>query len=197
MKIDLSNKTAKKAAHIIETLGNEGRKAVARALNRANAGTKTDAARIVRTRYNIKAGIIKKSFQIGRRANSKSLMASTRSTGSRTPLVIFGASPKRPGGKKPRGGVSVKVGNTRKRVPGSFVAKMKNGHVGVFQRSGDYGRNKNGELERIEELHTLAIPQAIEWEEKAHGKISDLGAARFDKRLDHEMVRALEKMGAR
>ncbi len=197
MKIDLSNETADKAAKVIETLGNEGKKAVAKALNRANAGTKTDAARIVRTRYNLKAGAIKKTFKIDRRANAQSLTASTRSTGSRTPLVAFGARPAMPGGRKPGGGVSVKVRNARKRVPGSFVAKMKNGHVGVFQRSGDYGRNKDNDLERITELHTLAVPQAIEWEEKAQGKISDLGAARFEKRLDHEMGRALEKMGAR
>lgn len=197
MKIDLSNEIADKAAQAIETLGNEGKKAVAKALNRANAGVKTDASRVVRTRYNIKAGTIKESFTTGKRASSKGLMASTKSTGSRTPLIAFSASPARPGGRKPPGGVSVKVRNTRKRIPGSFVAKMKNGHVGVFKRSGDYGRNDSGDLEKIEELHTLAVPQAIEWEEKAQGKISDMTAERFDKRLDHEIGRALEKMGAR
>lgn len=197
MKIDLSSKAVDKAAQAIETLGNEGKKAVAKALNRANAGVKTDASRVVRNRYNIKAGTIKKTFETGRRASVKSLTASTRSTGSRSPLIAFSASPARPGGRKPPGGVSVKVRNSRKKIAGSFVAKMKNGHVGVFKRSGDYGRNDDGGLERIEELHTLAVPQAIEWEEKAKGKISDLAAERFDKRLDHEVGRALEKMGAK
>lgn len=197
MKIDLSDQVAGKAAQVIKDLGNEGKKAVSKALNQANTGTKTDAARIVRTKYNLKAGDIKKTFEIDRRATPKSLIASTRSTGSRTPLVAFGARPAQPGGKKPPGGVSVMVGKSRKRVPGSFVAKMKNGHVGVFQRSGDYGRNQDYELEKIEELHTLAVPQAIEWEENAQGKISDLGAARFEKRLDHQVNRALEKLGAK
>jgi hypothetical protein len=197
LKIDLSNNAANKAAQAVKDLGAHGKLAVSRSLNRAIGGVKTDAAREVRERYNLKAGAIKKTFTPGKSARANSLFTSTRSIGTRSPLIAFQARPSRPGGRRPANGVSVNVRNRRKAVDGSFVARMKSGHIGVFQRSGEFGRNENNDMERIKELHTLAVPQAIEWQEGAKGQISEKAVCRFEKRIDHEVGRALEKMGAR
>ncbi len=197
MNINFSGDVAEQAAQVISTMGSHGKMAVARSLNRTTQGVKTDSARVVRDRYSIKARVVTKTFSVDQRAKSNTLTASTKSTGSRAPLIAFGARPARPGGRKPTKGVSVKVRNSRKTIDGSFVARMKNGKLGIFRRSGEFGRNQDSHLERIQEIKTLAVPQAIKWQEGAQGKIASLAAARFEKRLGHEVGRVLEKMGAR
>lgn len=192
---DAALKTVEKA---LATLSGSGmNQALARAVNRAAQGVKTDASREVRKEYpGVKAGPIKKSFSV-QRATRGDLTGTARSKGTRQPLILFGARPNKPEGRRPPVGASVQVSNQRKRIRGAFAARMGSGHVGLFVRSGDYGRAGDPDLERIQELFTFAVPQAVALTEERQGAVSEGVSVRFSKTLDHEMSRFLTKMGAR
>ena len=196
MEIVIDGSGLEKMERILNSFGSRGKQAVTRALNRALAGVQTDSTKEIRQDYpGVKAGVIKKSFSV-RRATKATLIGQARSRGPRMPLIAFGARPNKPESRRPPVGASVKI-TSRKRIPGAFAARMPSGHVGLFKRTGEYGRNGDPDQERIQELFTFAVPQAVEWIEENTGVISEGARDRFAKNLDHEMDRALKELGAK
>jgi len=110
----------------------------ARGINKGIRGAKTDAVKAVRQHYNVKSSGLRKKLNTPQSAlaNRNKLRASLFADNKPMSLALFGALPNSPEKKRPRGGVSVKVKKSRKRIPHSFVAQMKSGHVGVFVRKG-------------------------------------------------------------
>lgn len=122
-------------------------KAAASALNKTAAQVKTQASRMIRERYNIKASDVNKTLTISR-ATQYRLQAALRSRGGRIPLIAFGA-------RQVRQGTSVAVvRGQRKVVRHAFIATMRSGHRGVFMRKG------KARLP-IEEKKSLAVPQML------------------------------------
>lgn len=104
-----------------------GRTALRRSLKRGVDSMRTQAVKEVRRDLNLKPGAIRKAMRISRAATTSALRVSL----APVPLSRFGA-------RQTRKGVTfqVKRAGGRKVLPGSFKAKMRSGHVGVYRRRG-------------------------------------------------------------
>lgn len=188
MKIDIGNDCIETTSAFLMAFGKEAERAVVRSVNRAVQGIETDGVKLIRQEYNIKAGDVRKAFKI-KRAGNGVLEAAAIVSGGRIPLIRFGARPAKLGGRKPLKGVSVLVKKARKTIRHSFVARMKSGHVGVFQR------DRNRRLP-ISEKFSLAVPQMLE-NPVVIEQIQEGVLKRYERTLTHEINLALNKMGAR
>ncbi|MCP4021574.1 MAG: hypothetical protein GY729_07015 [Desulfobacteraceae bacterium] len=188
MRIDINKHENEKAAAFLMAFGKTAERGIKRAIDRAVKGVRTDAVKAVKKEYNVKPSLIRKSFRIDKSGGI--LEATAIASGSKIPLIDFGARPKKPEGRKPKAGVSVKVKNTRKILKHSFIARMKkSGHVGLFQRRGK-------DRLPIDEKFSYAIAQMLDKPEIA--KEIELNAQqRFSRSLNHEINYALQKAGAR
>ncbi|ACC71070.1 phage tail protein [Paraburkholderia phymatum] len=138
----------------------EHQKAVVRALNKTAMQARTAAALEVRSAgYNIKSSAIKSSFAVQRASRGK-LVAVLKSTGRPVALINYGA-------RQGKNGVSVQVKAGRTVLRHAFIATMRNGHKGVFERTGKTHKKvmRNGKVVRsglpIKELFGPSIPQSL------------------------------------
>jgi hypothetical protein len=168
INIAINNSDMENAEQFIKGFGKTAEQAVSRALNKTATQMKADAVKAVRKQYTIKATTVRKSFKIKKAGNSV-LEAAAVASGPRLGLINFGARPSKPNGK--RTPVSVLVKKQRKIVKNAFIAQMPTGHIGVFHRTGKFGRNnkrkKNGDysLEKIQHISTLPVPAMASQEE--------------------------------
>ena len=148
------------------------------ACNRAAASVRAEAVRIMRKVYpGFKAAAIRATMQIIR-ATQMRPTATVRVRGRRTPLIDFSA-------RQTRVGVSVRI-RARKVVKGAFIATMPSGHRGVFRRTGKFGLRGNPKRERIAELKTLSVPQALE-QEQVLVLLKEFALARYELELKREI----------
>lgn len=127
----------------LERLGREFPKASARALNKTAKHVRTQMAKDARERYKVKSADIKKSMGPLQSASAKKLKAIFSAKGKRLALTYFMtasniAKSLEQAGKKIRRRTPVTFQITKgqkQRIPHSFVAKMKSGHMGVFKRT--------------------------------------------------------------
>ncbi|WP_080433550.1 phage tail protein [Burkholderia ubonensis] len=138
----------------------EQQKAVVRALNKTAMQARTAAAQEVRSAgYNIKSSAIKSSFMV-QKASRGNLVAVLKSTGRPVALINYSA-------RQGKGGVSVQVKAGRTALRHAFIATMRNGHKGVFERTGKTHKKvmRNGKVVRtglpIKELFGPSIPQSL------------------------------------
>lgn len=73
----------------------------------------------------------------------------------------------------------------RKIIAGSFVARMRSGHIGLFARRGKPRLP-------IDEIYTSAIAQMLDNPE-VRERIQEKAAERFEKNLAHEIEFALQQ----
>lgn len=134
--------------------------AIARALNRAAVSVRAEASRRIRERYNLRAGTVNRELTVSRASPSR-LVAVVRARGKPVALAEFNARQSK--AKKVKGQVTVQVlrAGGRKVVRGNprlkgkpFIATMKSGHVGIFQRV-DKSRLP------IRELFSISVPKAM------------------------------------
>ena len=162
VNLSITSNVAGITAQLTRIVG-EQQKAVVRALNKTAAQARTAASQEVRSAgYNMKASAIKKSFSISK-ATGKNLVVVLRATGRPIALINFQA-------RQTKSGVSVNVKTGRKVLNHAFIATMKNGHKGVFERTGAARTKgakviKNGKRIRpntpIKELFGPSIPSAL------------------------------------
>lgn len=112
-----------------------------RALNWTMARIKTRAVKEVRKVSPITATGVRKRMRVYQ-ANKRDLAAMLFIGGRDIPLYLYSARPRKPrrkGQRPPRQGVSAQPSTSggRKVYPGTFIAKMKSGHIGVFSRMGE------------------------------------------------------------
>jgi hypothetical protein len=185
MRIKIDTSEIVQAQKALEALGDAARPLIAKSLNRSTQGVRTDASRMVRQRYNIRAKDVRTSFKIIT-ASREGLSAAAIATGSAISLWRFGPRPATPG-RRPRIGVSVKVTQTRQKIPGAFVARMPSGGIGVFQR-------KDRARLPIKKLYGPSVPQMLS-HDQVLPEIQSGAADRFNKTLDHEIDFYLRKKG--
>ena len=190
IQLDSKNHDLEQAQAFLKGFGKTAERSVARVANRVAAGVRTDAVREVRKEYSVKSTTVRGSFRI-KKAGNNVLQAAAISSGPRLGLIHFGARPGKPNGR--RTPVSVQITKSRKVVENAFVARMPSGHVGVFERSGKKGRNNNPSLERIRELHTLAVPTMAS-NKDVEEQIRQNAYERFSKNLRHEIDYALDNL---
>jgi Prophage minor tail protein Z (GPZ) len=138
----------------------EQQKALVRALNKTAIQARAAAPKAVRSAgYNIKASAIKGRFVIDK-ARPVRLVVMLKATGLPIALINYGA-------RQNKGGVSVQVKAGRQVLRHAFIATMRNGHRGVFQRVGTGHKTvkRNGKMVRtglpIKELYGPSIPQSL------------------------------------
>lgn len=180
---DLDAGVFARAARVLEQMGDVMRPAISRALNRTAHALPTEVTRLVRRDYHVPAGRVRRTFSV-RTASPQSLEATVRSNGRPIGLYHFSA-------RKGADGVTAAVMRGRKPVAdGSFIAKMRSGHVGVWMRRSDG---------KLFELFGPGVPQMVATLADRDG--ADLFDAvlekRFNQRLGHEVNRTLEKLGVR
>lgn len=113
--------------------------AQARALNRSIASANVAMVRAVAADLGVKQGAVKDRVRT-ELATPERLRARIYANAKRLPLIEFGAKGPEPSRGRGRG-VTVKSAGGRKTIPNAFIAKMKSGHRGVFQRvDGSSGR---------------------------------------------------------
>jgi hypothetical protein len=148
---------------------------------------RTDAYREARKDYTIRAADVRQAFTS--RIWGSPPMGQATFSGRKIPLVRFSPRPAGVTRRRPPGGVSVLVKAQRKRITGSFVARMKSGHLGIFQRQGT-------DRLPIEEKFGPALAQMLDNPE-VNERIRERAAERFDKNLRHEFDFALKQGGLR
>jgi len=169
--------------------------ALARAINRAAEAARAEAIRGVTARYNVKAASVRKTITM-RRANSADPRARVVSVGSAIPLIGFVVSPNKPAKRrlKTPHKAAVLKGEGLKPFPGAFVARMKNGHIGVFTRTGE--QNEKTKKEKIKERYGPPIPEMMN-NKDVRVSIEARATEMLNKRLDHEVNQILIQAGAK
>lgn len=169
----------------LRTLGAEGVKAMQTAIDRTARKGRSIIIEEAAAAYKVKPEVMSKAIRIAKSAEP--LAAEIRIRGNRLPMYAFAPQPNMPfmGGRR-EPGVSVDIKSRRMvrqafKHPGqyAFIARMASGHVGVFERSGAFGRvpkrglvkttgtgfkinvGRTAKLERIQEMFTLAPPQML------------------------------------
>lgn len=76
-----------------------------------------------------------------------------------------------------------KVSTSPTRFDDAFVARMKSGHVGIFERTGGVTSTGN---DALKELMGSSVPQMVDNEDVQQALV-DEAMKKFDERLDHEI----------
>ena len=171
---------------------------VSRAINRAVTNAKKNMAKETSGKYYISSGDVRNTIKTTK-ASTSSLKAAVISSGTGIALSKFKVNPgtvvkqkgrkisarmpkayragvERAGGAKPLDG-----------DPKAFIAIMKSGHKGVFEREGD-------ESLPIKQLYGPSVPQMIKNEEIMK-KINDEANETLQKRIEAEINNILRKGG--
>lgn len=184
--IIIDGETFKQVADELASVPNGTMKAINHALNDATKGAKKQVADIVREKYAIKlAGVVKDAVSIQSPRNSGMTMEATviiKGGGMR--LRDFKHTPIKPMTGRTRKNVKVTVVNGQGGTLNSrtFKAKMKNGHIGIFQRV--EGRYMRGRREAIDELFGPSVP-SMAGGNKVRPEIEEFLKKKFDERLAH------------
>lgn len=155
---------------------------IARALNRAAANAKTNAAKKAREEYIVKASDIKNSITVSK-ATKSSLGTKVVSKGERLGLHKFKVSPKTPRPKNPPSSLKVAVKKgSGKQLLHAFIADINGGKV--FERT-------SAVRLPIRQLYGPAIPQML-GNVSVSNYIETESSRVFDQRLEHEINTILE-----
>lgn len=187
----------------LKELRGKAPQALCRAINDAVSKAFTEEKKVVSKKYNVSKADAGDTLKKVRASRSR-LKGVVISKGERITLYKF----------NPIDGetisVAVKRGGAQKNLDGNpkaFIAKMDNGHIGIFERKGEYKdkikRRKLGNVkkgrpginkhnERIYEMHSLSVPQMLK-DEELMGRIEDAARDKLYKRLDHHINYILGK----
>ena len=183
-------------------------KALDSAAKSATSRMRKASVKAVRERYAIKAASVRENenVQVTYTYNS-GVQATVRFAGRRIPLYRFdGATPSQPtrdtSGRLPvmtgedhwrlvypsvPAAGHVLKGTSPTRFESAFVARMPNGHVGIYERTG--GRTSGGKDE-IEELFGPSVPQMLGNETVARALVQETVQS-FEKDLNHSVMAIL------
>lgn len=165
------------------------------ALNRAITTVKSNISKKVRQKYHIKSIDVKKTLSI-KKSTRQTLGAVVKSLGSAIQLYKFKVSPNKPRHRKPPKSIKVQVQKTgAKKIEGAFVAEV-NENNRVFQRKSNAKHKQRSDKQwtalPIKQLFGPSIPQML-GNEGVKEDIENAGTETFNKRLDHEIKRILER----
>jgi len=127
------------APEMIQKLKGRAPLAQMRALNRAIGSAGVVMVRVIANDVGVKQGVVKERIRTELATPAK-LRARIYANAKRIPLIDLGAKGPEPSRGRGRG-VTVKSASGRKAIPNAFIATMRSGHRGVFQRvAGSSGR---------------------------------------------------------
>lgn len=180
-------KNLDKAQRLLSGIKNGVERATSSAINRSIITIKKDLKKDVTSNYAITSTEVEKTLSV-KKANFKSPIGFIRSKSPRLSLYKFFKSKKADGTLL----VKVKKREKRKAVVGKvnlygrpFLATMKNGHRGIFQR-------KASDREAtIQDLKTVSVPQML-GTESVEEYVEDKAPKILEKNFDREIDRILK-----
>jgi len=192
--IEVSEQTIDRIHAILAGVEKADEKVLKPALARGLMAGKTAAGRMVRQTYHISAGDFNSRGYM--RYNSVSstgdgIIGSIEYSGSVIPLMKFKVAPTTPKQKKTPSAAVLKASSLTKfaRLNNVFVAQMKSGHIGIFERrKGTVSPNAG--KEKLKELLSPAVPQMVGNEtvmENVEKRVNEV----VNQRIDHEIERLL------
>ena len=186
-------------------------RALKSATKRAVSFLRTQSTKEIRQRYDITRKAIRAEQNI--RVNYRyfnGVEARVSFRGNKIPLWRYGgSSPKTPTVNPDKTIMAIVNGNLRPVHPGiaaaghqlvstspttfsrAFVAQMKSGHIGIFERTG--GKTATGDAE-IKEIMGSSVPQML-GNEDVQESLAEKTMAKMDERLEHEANRILAGWG--
>lgn len=195
--ITIDDKELEKAQKLLGGIENGVKRAITSAINHSLGKAKTKLKKKITQEYYIKSSDVEKTLSI-KKANYSTLAGTISSRSKRTSLTKL---------KLKKSGTSILSGvrksNGIKLLQGKdnlfgrpFTAKMKNGHIGVFQRKTKQrirvGMVSSSEQENpIQELYTLSIPQ-MAGEKGVQKYIEEEAEKMVNERFEHEVERILK-----
>lgn len=182
--INISNDTLLRHKEVLDNLGENGNKALSRALNRAIDSGVVQAARSVSEKYYIANKRVKETIKT-RKSNPSSLTAGFVSAGTAIPLIDFRTNPKKVPIKKPKALLQAGVLRSSGLSPikNAFVQRLKSGKVTVLQRT-------TGRAYPVKMAYGLSIPQMVGSREIGK-QTEDRAVEILDNRIQHEIDRLL------
>lgn len=195
--IEIDEKNLKKAQELLKGIEKGVERAATSAINHSLGKAKTKLKKKITAEYYIKSSDIEKTLSI-KKANFSNLTGTISSRSRRTsfPKVKL----KKSGtsllaGVKKSNGISVMKGKSEL-FGKPFIAKMRNGHIGVFQRTirkrNGIGIKKSKEQQNpIKELYTISIPQ-MAGDKGVQKYIEEETSKIVNERFEHEIDRILK-----
>lgn len=184
--------------------------ATSRAGNKTMASTRAEMVRLIRAKYAIKAGDVRRELVI-RRMNPNNLVGSIYGESSPgVPLIRFYRLRRTPstirtkaGGYSPKVGVPVLVRKDKgkRTVRGAFTARMQSGHEGMFIRGSKWKAGKKGNRSGLgnREITELYGPTPVKLLGGAEtlAQVETFAQTAMDKNLAHEAEYYLQQQGLR
>lgn len=179
--IEVDTRLLESAKNMLIKVPKEFEKAVKMAENRAIESARTEATRQATKTYETKQASIRSSIDL---IKGKGMLISR---GSPLPLYDFKVNPKTP---RTRATMTARVkrggGGT---IDRGFIARMKSGHVGVFERTGELTRTGR---ERIRELYSPSAAQMV-GEDTVMDATTQRAKEVFEERILHEVDRVMSR----
>ena len=182
MSIEITVEGMEQAEKILANVPKGAERAAASALNRGLSRVKTGAIKKVKEVYTVQSSALSAATKTRiNKASAGNLVGEITFSGAKIPLYKFHAAPKAPGTKQlVNAGVMKGGGET---FYHAFIAQMKSGHVGIFEREGK-------SRYPIDEIMGLAAAQMVK-NEKVIEPLEEEAQKLVNERLEHEIERLL------
>lgn len=201
--IEISAETMERVQTLLANIPKGAERAYMNAINRGLSRVKTAAWQGIKQVYTVQAAALNAATNTRiQKAGTGNLAGFVRFAGYKIPLYKFKVSPKQPGGKK-LVRASVKKGGGAV-FESAFIAAMKSGHVGVFERTGEQGiagrlaktKTPGGTMhtEKLEEKMGLSAAQ-MAGQEAVSRQVQEEAQRLVNERLEHEIDRLLNGYG--
>lgn len=181
--IEVDARGIEQAQELLKDIPGASKKAVSTALRKSLRNAKKEAVKKVRERYTIrKAGYVSRTIKM----KVENMTGILSSKGPVNDLSYFKTNPKTVPKRRPPKGkylYSQVVKGQGGTIAHAFLAKMKSGHVGVFQRAGLGANNASLPISKLSGPSTpqmLGSPSVTEF-------IAKKMLERMDKNLEHEI----------
>lgn len=181
--IEVDARGIEQAQELLKDIPGATKKAVSTALRKSLRNAKKEAVKKVRERYTIrKAGYVSRTIKM----KVENMTGILSSKGPVNDLSYFKTNPKTVPKRRPPKGkylYSQVVKGQGGTIAHAFLAKMKSGHVGVFQRAGHGASNASLPISKLAGPSTpqmLGSPSVTEF-------VAKKMLERMDKNLEHEI----------
>lgn len=185
--IEITSETMERAQTLLADVPKGAERAISAAINRGLSHTKTQAFRQVKTVYAVKQNALNDATKTGvQKASTGNLAGYVSFSGVKIPLYKFKVSPKEPHtGRKVKAAVMKEGGGAI--FDNAFIAKMKNGHTGIFERI-------TSKRLPIKEIMGLSAAQMVQ-NEIIIDNLYEAAQEKVEERLEHEIDRILNGYG--
>ena len=208
--IEITAQQLERIGLILQGVPGGAEKAMSGAVRRAQQTVRGETVKGITQTYAIKPGDVRAESNINLKTakDNSGIIGQVIFAGAAIPLYRFNVSPKSP---TPRPGQHVRVGvekGTMKQLENAFVAQMKSGHFGVFERlPGEYMKNRSGNSRHSEKIGANERYRTDQFYGPSVSKMAERDSIRekaeaaametISTRVEHEITRILNGHGMR